>query len=483
MTALPPLLRRLRALAPAALLAAALLAPAAASAAGGSLPFAKAKRKPVDPDAVTTIASDRLDFDYSSFIAYFLGHAVVTDPEFVLRAEKLFVTFDGTNDIVSIECRGNVDLKSDDLHATCGRATYTRENGQVRLTESPFVRKGEQTLRAREISIWLNDERAEATSDVVLESPSEAVSRRRRRPGEGARAGAPKGTTRATGDSLEVFYGEGSYALLRGNAVVRDPEAKLSSDSILVFFEGGSEVRQIVCTGSVRIEGDGAVATCGKAVYTKADALAVFTENPVATRDGRTLSGEKITLHTDTERVVVDRNARIVARPDSFAGKRSRPADAPPSTVESDFLDYRRKDHVATFSGAVVVTDPDADLRADRMTVRFTAEDEVESIECDGKVVSIHAPDPNEKTSSAAPGDLYADAGRAIYTRADSMVRLLGAWTDPTTGEPRETPLVRKGAGGAGKVTGDELKVDLVRRSVSTRNMSGSGILPVSPDK
>ncbi len=63
------------------------------------------------------------------------------------------------------------------------------------------------------------------------------------------------------------------------------------------------------------------------------------------------------------------------------------------------------------------------------------------------------------------------------------MVRLLGAWTDPTTGEPRETPLVRKGAGGAGKVTGDELKVDLVRRSVSTRNMSGSGILPVSSDK
>ncbi len=151
--------------------AAALALPCLSSGAGS--PFAGHKKG--GASGPTKITSDRLEFDYHNFVALFDGNVVVTDPEFVLKTDKMLVFFENTNDVKRVDCVGNVDMRSDDVHAQSGRAIYTRENAQVVLQDEPVVSKGaseadRQTLTGETIRIWLNDERVVVENGVGVES-------------------------------------------------------------------------------------------------------------------------------------------------------------------------------------------------------------------------------------------------------------------------------------------------------------------------
>lgn len=153
----------------AAAVAAAIAVPA--SAAGGSPLDAFGKGGSKGP---TKITSDRLEFDYHSFVALFTGNVVVTDPDFVLKTDKMLVFFENTNDVKRVDCVGNVDMTKDDIRARSGRAAYTRENAQVLMEDEPVVTKGsgddKQTVSGETIRIWLNDERIVVENGVGVES-------------------------------------------------------------------------------------------------------------------------------------------------------------------------------------------------------------------------------------------------------------------------------------------------------------------------
>jgi len=155
----------------AAALAAFLLLPAAIGLAATS-PFAGRKR-PANAGP-TTITANSLEFDYSSFVALFDGHVVVTDPEFKLKTDRMLITFENSNDVKRVDCIGNVDMVSDDIHAVCGRAVYTRDNALVVMSDEPVVTKGKgdgkQTVSGEVINIWLNDERVEVKNGVAVEA-------------------------------------------------------------------------------------------------------------------------------------------------------------------------------------------------------------------------------------------------------------------------------------------------------------------------
>ncbi len=152
------------------LLAAAVLLPAAlAPAAGGKSPLAGRKR-PADAGP-TVITSDQLEFDYQSFVALFDGHVVVKDPEFTLKTDRMLVTFENSNDVKRVDCIGNVDMTSGDIHAVCGRAVYTRENALVVMSDEPVVSKGpDQRVAGQLINIWLDDERVEVKNGAAVEA-------------------------------------------------------------------------------------------------------------------------------------------------------------------------------------------------------------------------------------------------------------------------------------------------------------------------
>ena len=154
-----------------ALLAAFALLPALpASAAGGPKGPLAGRKRPANADP-TVITSDQLEFDYQNFVALFDGHVVVKDPEFTLRTDRMLVTFENSNDVKRVDCIGNVDMVSDDIHAVCGKATYTRENALVVMADEPVVMKGaDQRVAGQVINIWLDDERVEVKNGAAVEA-------------------------------------------------------------------------------------------------------------------------------------------------------------------------------------------------------------------------------------------------------------------------------------------------------------------------
>ncbi len=135
----------------------------------GAEVFSGKKRNP--NAGPTVITSDKLEFDYKEFIALFDGHVVVTDPEFTLKADKMLVFFENTNEVKRVDAVGNVFLKSGDMTAVCGKATYTSKNGQVLIqNDDPVVTKGENRITGEKMSIWLKEQRVVVETGVRLEA-------------------------------------------------------------------------------------------------------------------------------------------------------------------------------------------------------------------------------------------------------------------------------------------------------------------------
>ena len=168
-----------------ALLAAAALLPAVlAPAAGGAKGPLAGRKRPADAGP-TVITSDQLEFDYQNFVALFDGHVVVKDPEFTLTTDRMLVTFENSNDVKRVDCIGNVDMVSDDIHARCGRAVYTRENALVVMSDEPVVTKGpDQRVAGQVINIWLDDERVEVKNGAAVETRANSF----KKPAEGGDA-------------------------------------------------------------------------------------------------------------------------------------------------------------------------------------------------------------------------------------------------------------------------------------------------------
>ena len=121
------------------------------------------------PRGVTTITSDRLEFDYKEYVALFEGHVKVDDPQFTLWADRMLIFFENTNDVSRVDAVGHVHMESLDRKATCGKAVYTRNNGAIVLSIDPIVSKGENTLRGQKITVWLGSSRVDVEGGVQLQ--------------------------------------------------------------------------------------------------------------------------------------------------------------------------------------------------------------------------------------------------------------------------------------------------------------------------
>ena len=144
----------------------------AAVAADGN-PLAGRRKRPADAGP-TTVTSDKLEYDYENNIALFDGHVDVKDPEFTLKADRMIIFMEKTNDVSRVACTGNVRMTSDDIVVVCGKATYTRLNAHVLLEDEPVVTKGEQRLTGETIDVWLNDSRVVVNNGVGVEARTDS---------------------------------------------------------------------------------------------------------------------------------------------------------------------------------------------------------------------------------------------------------------------------------------------------------------------
>lgn len=114
--------------------------------------------------------------------------------------------------------------------------------------------------------------------------------------------------TRITAKRMEYDYKE-AVALFDEDVVVTDPKFRMTSEKMIVFFQGTNEMKQLVVIGNVSISNDNRTAVCEKAVYTKATGQIVMTGNAVLQRVGQgeagKVTGDRITIWVDEERIEV----------------------------------------------------------------------------------------------------------------------------------------------------------------------------------
>ena len=100
----------------------------------------------------------------------------------------------------------------------------------------------------------------------------------------------------------------------------------------------------------------------------------------------------------------------VLAADNPLAG-RKRPANAGPTTVKSDKLEFDYKNNIALFDGHVDVKDPEFTLKADRMIIFLEKTNSVQRVACTGNV---------KMTSD----DITIVCGKATYTRLNAHVLL-----------------------------------------------------------
>lgn len=127
--------------------------------------------------------------------------------------------------------------------------------------------------------------------------------------------------TRITSDRLEFDY-HNMVALFEGHVIVTDPQFRLTTDKMLVFFENSNDVKRVDCVGHVDMTSDDIRCRSGRAAYTRENAQVLLQDEPVVTKgegeEKQTVSGEIIRVWLNDERVVVENGVGVEGRTGSF---------------------------------------------------------------------------------------------------------------------------------------------------------------------
>ncbi len=286
------------------------------------------------------VTADRLEFDYREFRASFEGNVVVTEPGFTLKADRILVFLENTNDVKRLDAAGHVRFKKDEVTVACGKASYTRDNGLMILQDDPVVSHGQGRIEARKMSIWIDQKRFVVEENVKLSS--------------GAVAGSRDGgaTTTVTAQKLEFDYDK-FIALFDGGAIASNPEMTLEADRMRIFLAGTNRLSRVDAVGRVHLRsGDGpaqaakhggqarsfdlvadnmlahfmednaldrveaaggvnlksgdVVGQCGNAVYTAKDGRVRMQENPVVTKGENKIGAKTMSYLIQEERVLIE---------------------------------------------------------------------------------------------------------------------------------------------------------------------------------
>jgi len=138
------------------------------------------------------------------------------------------------------------------------------------------------------------------------------------RKGESQRSDQP---LRVTSQVLEADN-KNMVILFKGNVLAKQGDLTIQADMARVLYEkkeGGTEIREIIASGNVKIyEGD-RLATGNKAVLNNREQKIVLTEQPKVWQGKDMVSGEKITVFLNEDKSIVeggpDRRVEVILYP------------------------------------------------------------------------------------------------------------------------------------------------------------------------
>ncbi len=115
----------------------------------------------------TLIDSDTLSLDAQSRKFEYSGNVKVTHGQMTLTSEKLDGTYSDKNEIQTLTARNNVQVTKPDGTKASGQKAYFDAVAQtVTLTESPQIEQNGSVLTADKITVYLKEDRSEASGQV-----------------------------------------------------------------------------------------------------------------------------------------------------------------------------------------------------------------------------------------------------------------------------------------------------------------------------
>jgi lipopolysaccharide export system protein LptA len=104
----------------------------------------------------TNITADRMDAVKRDKLVKFQGNVIVTQKDFTMYSDELFVYYSGEQDIKEIVAVGNVKIIQPNRTAKSGRAVYKRPEKTLILTDNPIVQQGMDTISGVRIIFYLD---------------------------------------------------------------------------------------------------------------------------------------------------------------------------------------------------------------------------------------------------------------------------------------------------------------------------------------
>ncbi|MDD5728438.1 MAG: LptA/OstA family protein [Victivallales bacterium] len=252
-------------------------------------PKAKTPRK-------TEITSDFIDFDYAGNLGIFTGHVRVKNADVRLHCNEMTIYLQdrgskrkdivkslmassGRKDLREIVCTGNVIIRrnqintSKDERAHAGRAVYVLKDNKVILSgNNPFIISGRDSVSGKLMHIWLDQNRLKILKDSKITLDENSA----------------QGKTLIESVSSDLNYG-GNELAFSGEVRVRNPKINLACENMKIYLDepvktakttaaaetgtsdsslltpgsgSGKDVREIICTGSVRVDDPRAYVNC-----------------------------------------------------------------------------------------------------------------------------------------------------------------------------------------------------------------------------
>jgi lipopolysaccharide export system protein LptA len=119
---------------------------------------------PLEKSGPIEVSSDRLEADDKAQTLVFSGHAVATQNDVSIQADRLTVKYIGEDrQIEQVVADGSVRIVQGSRVATGEKATLFHNEQRIVLTGSPRVADGENFVQGEEITIFLNDQRSIVT--------------------------------------------------------------------------------------------------------------------------------------------------------------------------------------------------------------------------------------------------------------------------------------------------------------------------------
>lgn len=131
------------------------------------------------------IVSDRMDAYNEKKLVIFTGHAVATQGDKEIKADRLLIYYkkdsskkdkvgdkavEGAGNLDKIEAKGNVKVTQKQRVATAEEAVYIHDSGQIVMTGNPVLRDGKNIIKGDKVIVFVNEDRG-----VVESNPQKRV--------------------------------------------------------------------------------------------------------------------------------------------------------------------------------------------------------------------------------------------------------------------------------------------------------------------